>query len=239
MTRVAIALVLAATSASAQDGGTREAPVPLKVGVAGSVPFVLDTTPPRGLALDVFAAVAAAAHLDYEVVRVATVDEAVERVARGELDVAVGPISVTAARLEHVSFTQPYFQAGLSLLVRPAGPSAWHRLRPFFTRAFLYGALVLLLVLTGVGALVWLAERKVNAQQFPPEPLTGVAAGIWLALVTHAPLHEGDVVGGGLREPWLRLRGRPRERAVEPAQRGAAVGRRRRPARAGPARLAG
>lgn len=212
MTRTSIAFVLAlaATSALAQDAGSPVAP-PLKVGVAGSVPFVLSGTPPRGLAVDLFAAVAAAAHLDYELVEVATVDDAVERVARGELDVAIGAISVTAARLEAVSFTQPYAQAGLSLLVRPAGPSTWGRLRPFFTRAFLYGALVLLLVLTGVGALVWLAERKANPQQFPSELRPGVAAGIWLALVTMTTVGYGDkapATGRGrlVMGVWMRCR---------------------------------
>jgi polar amino acid transport system substrate-binding protein len=43
-----------------------------------------------------------------------------------------------------------------------------------------------------VGALIWAAERKRNAQQFPPEPLAGIGNGIWFALVTMTTVGYGD-----------------------------------------------
>ncbi|MFZ5442325.1 MAG: transporter substrate-binding domain-containing protein [Myxococcota bacterium] len=168
------------------------ADTPLKVGVAGTGPFVFPTRPPSGFSVDVFNAVATTAHLEVEWVPVPTVDEAIVKVAKGELDAAVGPISVTAERLRSVSFTQPYFHAGLSLLVRPAPVTALERLSPLFSRALLYGLGVLLLVLAAVGTVVWLAERRANPQQFPPGPRQGIGAGMWLALVTMTTVGYGD-----------------------------------------------
>lgn len=165
---------------------------PLKVGVAGAAPFVIDSRPPTGFSVDVFSAVATSAGLEVELVAVPSVDEAITRVAKGELDAAIGPISVTAERLRSVSFTQPYFHAGLSLLVRPTSMGFFERLSPLFSRTFLFGLGVLLLVLLGVGTLVWLVERRANPAQFPAGLREGVGAGMWLALVTMTTVGYGD-----------------------------------------------
>jgi polar amino acid transport system substrate-binding protein len=67
-------------------------------------------------------------------------------------------------------------------------------LAPFFTRTFLVGTVTLLLVLAGVGTLLWLAERKNNPNMFPRSPLRGVGSGIWLGLVTMTTVGYGDRV---------------------------------------------
>lgn len=191
MRRLLFFLTTLSTLALAQeDAGT---PQHLKVGIAGSEPFVvLGGARPRGFSVDVFKAVAAAQGLDYELVPVDAVSDAVDQVAEGKLDAAVGPISVTAERLRRVSFTQPYFHAGLSVLTRPQHQSWWRRLAPFFSRAFLVGLGVLLLLLLGVGALMWWLERRVNPQQFPTQPREGLGAGLWFALVTMSTVGYGD-----------------------------------------------
>jgi polar amino acid transport system substrate-binding protein len=52
----------------------------------------------------------------------------------------------------------------------------------------------LLTVLSIVGALLWLFERRGNSQQFPREPLRGIGNGIWLAVVTMTTVGYGDRV---------------------------------------------
>lgn len=178
-------LALAAL-ALAPDGGAT-----LRVGVAGSAPFVLVDEAPRGLAVDLFTAAADNAGLDAQLAPVATVDEALDQLTRGELDVVVGPVSVTSARLERASFTQPYFQAGLSTLSRPGAQTLWSRVAPVLSRAFLTGAAVLVLLLFLVGSGIWLAERRENPQ-FPGDALRGIPAGMWLAVVTMTTVGYGD-----------------------------------------------
>ncbi|MBL8911769.1 MAG: transporter substrate-binding domain-containing protein [Archangium sp.] len=174
------ALALVATAA--------DEPRVLRVGVAGAVPFVSESKEPEGLSVDVFNAIAENGGYRAQFEPVSTVDEALRRVEKGELDIAVGPLSVTAERLERVSFTQPYFHAGLSAL----SPVSSQRFSPFVSRAFLFGVVVLLIVLVAVGTVVWLMERRANPQQFPPDAKRGIGAGMWLAVVTMTTVGYGD-----------------------------------------------
>jgi polar amino acid transport system substrate-binding protein len=135
------------------------------------------------------------------------VAEALAAVERGEADVAVGPISITAARAEHVTFTQPYFRTGLSILAPPAR-SLLDRVRPFMTRAFLASVSLLLGILLAVGTAVWLAERRKNPDHFPPSLLSGIGNGVWMALVTMTTVGYGDrvpqtVAGRALVGIWM------------------------------------
>lgn len=92
-----------------------------------------------------------------------------------------------------MQFTQPYFHASLSI-VAPATDSLFSKLRPFLTTTFLAGGGGLMLVLSGVGTAVWLAERRRNPELFPKRPLPGIANGVWMALVTMTTVGYGDLV---------------------------------------------
>jgi polar amino acid transport system substrate-binding protein len=203
----AVALLLCVASTAPRVAGAQDAaadadaplaPVParvLRVGVAGAAPFVLPLDPsspdPRGLSIDVWREVAARNHWAYEYRRVPTTERLLALVVSGEIDVGVGPTSITADRSRRVAFSQPYQDASLAILGR-AERRYTDRLRPFLSRAFAIGVGSLLLVLLTVGALVWLAERRRNAQQFPPAPAAGIANGVWLALVTMTTVGYGD-----------------------------------------------
>lgn len=168
-------------------------PEKLRVGVAGSAPFVIrGEGVPDGIAVEVWRKIAARAGLALELVPEDSVASALAKVASGELDVAVGPISITAERAEKVAFTQPYFHSSLAIAAPAGATSVWHRLKPFVSRTFLVGVATLLLILCVVGLLVWLAERRRNPDQFPRDPLRGVGNGIWLALVTMTTVGYGD-----------------------------------------------
>lgn len=188
-----IAVLLVAVLALLAESA-RAAPPPLRVGVAGSKPFVTGSgSTTDGLSVAVWRRVAAKAGVSYQLVYQPSVQAALDRVASGDLDVAVGPISITADRARKVRFTQPYFQARLSILAPPSGAGPWSRIAPFLSKAFIAGVGVLLLVLLGVGSLLWLLERRKN-DQFPPTPVRGIGNGVWLALVTMTTVGYGDRV---------------------------------------------
>lgn len=168
----------------------------LRVVAVGSEPFVIsaeDGNPPSGFSVDVWSALADSMGRASVVTTADDVPEALAMVAGGEADVAIGPISITAARAREVRFIQPYFHSSLGILA-PASGSLLDRFTPFLTRAFLVGAGALVAVLLLVGTFFWLAERRGNPEHFPADRLSGVGNGLWMALVTMTTVGYGDRV---------------------------------------------
>jgi polar amino acid transport system substrate-binding protein len=94
----------------------------MRVGVAGSAPFVADSAGSEGIAVEVWQRLAARLGWRYEAVRFEDVPHALQALERGEIDLVVGPVSITAQRAAHVQFTQPYFQSSLSIMSRSEAP---------------------------------------------------------------------------------------------------------------------
>nr|1IIT_A Chain A, Slr1257 protein [Synechocystis sp. PCC 6803 substr. Kazusa]1IIW_A Chain A, Slr1257 protein [Synechocystis sp. PCC 6803 substr. Kazusa] len=95
----------------------------LKVGVVGNPPFVFygegKNAAFTGISLDVWRAVAESQKWNSEYVRQNSISAGITAVAEGELDILIGPISVTPERaaIEGITFTQPYFSSGIGLLI--------------------------------------------------------------------------------------------------------------------------
>ncbi len=180
---------LASVSASAQ--GQK-----LKVGVAGTAPFVIrkEEGKFKGISIDIWKEIALTEGFNYELIPQENVPAGLNAVAQGKLDLLIGPISVTPERLarEKIDFTQPYFISQFGLLLPALQPSLWSRVAPLFGVAALSSIAVLLILLFIVGNLIWLAERRRNPEQFPPEYSNGVRNGIWFALVTLTTVGYGD-----------------------------------------------
>jgi polar amino acid transport system substrate-binding protein len=149
---------------------------------------------PDGLSVEVWREVAQRVDVRFQLESVDTIDEALRMVAAGELDAAVGPISITAKRARAVRFTQPYFHSSLAIVAPSNSGGVWQVVKPFISRAFLYGTGTLLAVLLLVGVLFWYTERKKNPEMFPRHQLKGIGNGIWLALLTMTTVGYGDRV---------------------------------------------
>ena len=178
-------------SAPGSQAGQREE---LRVGVAGSEPFVVNRDGSfEGVAVEIWEALAANAGWRYRFNSFQNVPEAMDALAAGMLDVVVGPVSITAERAQSARFSQPYFASSLSILSRTEAPTLWQRLSPFFSRSFYIAVVFFVSVLALVGTLIWLAERRVPDASFAHEPVRGIANGIWLAVVTMSTVGYGDL----------------------------------------------
>lgn len=167
----------------------------LRVGVSGHAPFVKrDRSAYSGISVEIWQDVSTALNQPFEWVQQTNTESNLKALAAGEIDLAVGPISITSQRLANpkIDFTQPYFQAEEGLLVPITAPTLLTRLRPFFGLAALSSVAALLMLLFVVGNLIWLAERRSNSEQFPRAYLHGVGNGMWFALVTLTTVGYGD-----------------------------------------------
>ena len=183
----------------------------LKVGVSGSAPFVIqEEGGSSGISLQVWRRIAEDNNLSYRLIQQATPQKGILALNDGKIDLLVGPISVTPDRLNlpGVDFTQPYFigKKGILLPLKPS--TLLNRLQVFLGWAVLSSVLVLITVLLVVGSLIWLAERRSNSEQFPAQPLPGIASGMWFALVTLTTVGYGDKapitrLGRGLTAIWM------------------------------------
>ncbi|MGV3761483.1 transporter substrate-binding domain-containing protein [Parapedobacter sp.] len=169
---------------------------PLTIGVAGSPPFVLRDSSDNsvdGISIQIWERVANDLDLSYTYRYFEDVPAALTALRGGQLDVVVGPTTITSERAAFVRFSQPYFQSSLSILSNTEKMGLWDRIRPFFSLRLLYAVLVFMVILGCVGMLLWLVERRKSPQQFPPEPARGIANGMWCAIVTMSTTGYGDL----------------------------------------------
>lgn len=168
---------------------------PLKVGVSGEPPFVERAGDKLGgISLTIWREIAGVNNFDYQLVPQPNAQANLDALAAGELDVAIGPITITPQRIAQpgFEFTQPYFYAEEAVLVPRERANVLERLRPLFGVAALSSVGLLLVSLFAVGNLIWLAERRSNHSQFPRHYLHGLGNAMWFALVTLTTVGYGD-----------------------------------------------
>jgi len=167
----------------------------LQIGVSGSPPFVIEEDGVlSGISVEIWKDVAERLEQPYKFVVQPNTNANVEAVADGSVDLAIGPISITPARLANtkIDFTQPYYHGYEGLLIPEKPPGLLRRLRPFIGWAALSSVSILISLLFIFGNLIWLAERRKNTEQFPRHYLHGVGNGMWFGLVTLTTVGYGD-----------------------------------------------
>ncbi|WP_257929115.1 transporter substrate-binding domain-containing protein [Synechococcus sp. CC9605] len=80
----------------------------LRVGISGSAPFVIqDGDSTSGISLDIWRRVAEDNNYSYELIPQPSPKAGIEAVDEGEIDVLVGPISITSGRLAMPALISP------------------------------------------------------------------------------------------------------------------------------------
>ncbi|QEN85973.1 transporter substrate-binding domain-containing protein [Labrys sp. KNU-23] len=91
---------------------------PLNVGVYVSPPFVMkDGARYSGMAIDLWEATARPLGLSYSYHEYPTFETLIEAVRRGEVTAAVSNLTITRDRVERITFSQPWYDAGLRIMV--------------------------------------------------------------------------------------------------------------------------
>jgi polar amino acid transport system substrate-binding protein len=165
----------------------------IQVGVVGSEPFVFEEgSNKEGISVEIWKEIAAKNNWRSSYKNFDNVESALNAVKNNEVDIAIGPISITSSRLENMKFSQPFYNSSLSIVSRSDQLSFWQKIQPLFSFKLIIAIFIFLFILAIVGTLLWLAERKHSPEQFPNEPLNGIGTGMWLAIVTMTTVGYGD-----------------------------------------------
>ena len=150
--------------------GTKEAPPFAMKGPDGSW---------TGLSIELWRQVAEKLGLKYRLVEEPSVQSLIEATKRGDYDLSVAAITITADRERNVDFSQPFYNTGLGIAVSVHSTSVWYEITQTMTSlGFLQAVGALIGISLAVGALIWLFEHRHN-EDFGGGAARGLGASIW------------------------------------------------------------
>lgn len=166
---------------------------PLQVGVMDYPPFniIIPSKAPAGLAVDLWQAVAALNHWDYQYVLIppsTSVDKMLGDVHDGTLDILIAPIVVTHQRLQAMDFSRSFFIEHTAITV-PESHNYFIVFKEFLSKALLYIVIISLFSYVLYLHLFWFFERKKN-KAIPVGYGAGISELLWKHLLKESKLGE-------------------------------------------------
>ena len=170
------------------------APAEIVVGVYEEPPFAMksETGEWQGVAVALWREVADHAGMRFHLVEY-ELEPLLEALEAGRVDVAVGPMMITAERERRFDMTSSFMHVALAIATRP--PS-WRTLVRDIPSAFsgriLKWSLGLAVAMFVVGLIVWRIERNRNPVHFGGGAVKGVGDAIWWSASTMSTVGYGD-----------------------------------------------
>jgi len=164
----------------------------LKVGFQVKPPFVIENNNQySGVCIDLWKKVADSLDINFSFKKY-ELDELLQSVENGDVNIAISPLTVTASRIQKFGFTQPYYITNLAFATKVEKTNdILAFLSDLFSISFLKAFIPLFMIILIFGVIVWLLENKRNTEQFR-KGISGVGDGIWWSATTMSTVGYGD-----------------------------------------------
>lgn len=165
----------------------------LVVGTKQAPPFVIKDEQGQfsGISIELWKMAAERLGIQYRIEE-RELDELINGLRRGELDLSVAALTATPGREAVIDFSHPFYTTGYGIAVPSRGNSVWLAVKRFFSWEFFTALAALTGILLLAGFLLWLAERRRNPDMFGGSRREGIGSSFWWAAVTMTTVGYGD-----------------------------------------------
>jgi polar amino acid transport system substrate-binding protein len=141
-----------------------------------------------GFAMELWDQIAREAGIQYEVTTADTAQAMVDAVQAKTADAGVAALSVTAKREQIIDFSQPFYEAGLQVLVAGGSAGVMDSIKQLVGNLLnwkLIGMFMLLvLAMLVISHFVWMYEHKINEDMWPKDYRQGMWESFWWTIST-------------------------------------------------------